>query len=109
MKYCSHCGAPVADEAVICVNCGCAVTPSARTPVPTEPDVPSTGLNVLAFFIPIVGLILYLVEKDTTPLKAKQIGKWALIGFITGIVFSILFYVVFFAAMMTSYAAFLDF
>jgi lipid-A-disaccharide synthase-like uncharacterized protein len=56
-----------------------------------------------------VGLILYLVEKDTTPLKAKQIGKWALIGFITGIVFSILFYVVFFAAMMTSYAAFLDF
>ncbi len=26
MKYCSHCGAEVADEAVVCVNCGCAVS-----------------------------------------------------------------------------------
>lgn len=25
MKYCSKCGGQIADEAVICVNCGCAV------------------------------------------------------------------------------------
>jgi len=25
MKYCSHCGAEIMDEAVVCVKCGCAV------------------------------------------------------------------------------------
>ncbi len=25
MKYCSHCGAQIEDEAVICIHCGCAV------------------------------------------------------------------------------------
>lgn len=25
MKYCTHCGSEIADEAVICVHCGCAV------------------------------------------------------------------------------------
>lgn len=25
MKYCSHCGAEVNDEAVVCVKCGCAL------------------------------------------------------------------------------------
>lgn len=25
MKYCSHCGAEVKDEAVICVHCGCQI------------------------------------------------------------------------------------
>ena len=25
MKYCSHCGAEVKDEAVICVHCGCTI------------------------------------------------------------------------------------
>lgn len=25
MKICSHCGKEIMDEAVICVNCGCAV------------------------------------------------------------------------------------
>lgn len=26
MKYCSHCGAQVNDEAEICVNCGCRIS-----------------------------------------------------------------------------------
>lgn len=25
MKYCTHCGSEIMDEAVICVHCGCAV------------------------------------------------------------------------------------
>lgn len=27
MKYCTHCGAEIHDEAVICIHCGCAVKP----------------------------------------------------------------------------------
>jgi ribosomal protein L40E len=25
MKFCTHCGAEIADDAVICVKCGCSV------------------------------------------------------------------------------------
>ena len=85
MKYCSHCGAQLLDEAVICPKCGCTVSEKY-----TQPDVPSTGLNVLAFFFPIVGLILYLVYSDKAPMKAKAIGKWAIIGFVVGLVLNML-------------------
>ena len=37
---------------------------------------------LLGFFIPIVGLILYLVWKETSPSKAKAAGYGALIGFV---------------------------
>jgi len=61
---------------------------------PNPKDVPSAGFNALAFFFPIVGLILYLVWKDETPKKAKAIGKWALISvvvsFVMGIVMGVL-------------------
>jgi hypothetical protein len=43
-------------------------------------DAPSGGFAVLCFFMPLVGLILYLVWKDEYPLKAKSCGKGALIG-----------------------------
>ena len=56
-------------------------------------DVPSTGFNVLSFFFPLIGLILYLVWNDKKPRRAKAAGKAALIGFITGIVFNIVVYV----------------
>lgn len=85
MKYCSNCGKEVADAAVVCPNCGCSVKGSAAVD-----DVPSTGLNVLAFLIPLVGLILYIVNNEKAPNKAKEIGKWALIGFIVGIVLYVL-------------------
>lgn len=75
MKFCSHCGKEIMDAAVVCPHCGCAVGA-----VSDEPDVPSTGLNILSLLIPLVGLILYLVYHDKAPNKAKAIGKFALIG-----------------------------
>ena len=57
---------------------------------PDPNDVPSAGFNALAFFFPVVGLILYLVWRDSTPKKAKAIGKWALISVIVGVVLYIL-------------------
>ena len=102
MKYCTHCGNQLLDEAIVCPKCGCAVDPVARSFAPSEPDVPSTGMNVLAFFLPLIGLILYLTEKDKTPVKAKAMGKWALIGFCVGIgvyIFLNVLTVVFFMAM----------
>ena len=86
MKYCSQCGKELVDEAVVCPNCGCAV----QAPVNPQEDKPSTGLSILAFLFPLVGLILFLCFQKTTPVRAKAIGKWALIGFIVGVALSIL-------------------
>ena len=30
MKYCTHCGAEMLDDAVVCVKCGCSVKPPAK-------------------------------------------------------------------------------
>ena len=57
-------------------------------------DNPSTGLKVLSFLIPLVGLILFLTKKDSEPVSAKAYGKMALIGFIVGIALSILWFIV---------------
>ena len=50
-------------------------------------DIPSTGLNIISFLIPLVGLIIYLTEKDKAPKKANAAGKAALWG--TGISISL--------------------
>lgn len=93
MKFCQKCGKELVDEAVICTNCGCAV---GGAPVQQySADAPNIGLAILSFFIPLVGLILYLVNKDTYPLKAKSAGKGALIGFCVNIVISILWGVIY--------------
>lgn len=83
-KFCSHCGKEIVIQAVICPLCGCSVAPT------IEEDIPSKGLNILSFFIPLVGLILYCLSHDKTPNKAKEIGKWAIIGFAVGVGGSVL-------------------
>ena len=60
-------------------------------PYPVERDESSFGYGVLSFLLPLVGLILYLVWHDTTPLKAKSCGIGAIIGFITGVVLTVVF------------------
>ena len=91
--FCSKCGKEINDEAVICVHCGCAIE-GKKTIIANDADAPNTGWAVLGFFIPIVGLILYLINKDTAPLKAKSAGKGALIGFCVSLAISIIYAVV---------------
>ena len=91
MKYCPNCGSELLDDAVICVKCGKQVAPMA-TATPAVKDAPSTGYGVLGFFIPIVGLILYVSWKKDTPLRAKSAGTGALIGFILNLLVYVLYY-----------------
>ena len=81
MGYCRNCGKELGKEAGYCSWCG---TPSeayaSQMKSRLAEDVPSMGFNVLSLFFPLVGLILYLVWKDETPIKAKEIGKYAIIG-----------------------------
>lgn len=77
MKYCRECGKEIIEEAVLCPHCGC---PTENYKAVQEQDAPSTGLNVLSFLIPLAGLIIYLMDKDRMPQRARAAGKWALIG-----------------------------
>ena len=73
MKYCSQCGKELVDEAVVCPNCGCAV----QAPANQQEDKPSTGLNILAFLFPVIGLILFagIVISYRRQGKQKERGK----------------------------------
>ncbi len=50
MKYCAHCGKEVLDAAVICLNCGCRVTPSYTPPVVQETAVSNESFSATAAF-----------------------------------------------------------
>ena len=102
MKYCSKCGKVIMDEAVICIHCGCSTTNNGElNSVTATNDAPDTGFAILGFLIPIVGLILYLVNKDKSPKKARSAGKGALIGFCFSIV-AVILYVLFAGALLAS-------
>jgi len=93
-KYCSHCGAVILKAAEICPKCGCRVASVQNVAVQNayyEQDSPSFGFAVLGFLIPLLGLILYIMWKNETPLKAKSCGKGALLGFILNVVCGIIF------------------
>lgn len=62
-----------------------------------DKNQPSLGIAVLCFFFPLVGLILYLVWKDTEPGKAKSAGKGALIGVIVSVALSVIVFIITFA------------
>lgn len=82
MKYCTKCGQELEDNAVYCTNCG----EQNDGPTTNVEDKNSVGFNILSFFIPLVGLILFLVWKKDKPIKAKGCGIWALVGFIVNII-----------------------
>ena len=98
-RFCPSCGIQYTADKKFCDQCGgelkemttAASTPlqSAAYPQANPTDAPSGGYAVLGFFIPIVGLILFLTWKDSFPLRARSAGKGALIGFIVGVILSI--------------------
>ena len=107
--FCSGCGKEFALDEKFCGACGkerptpaASAQPTFHQPVYTQmgyvQDAPSGGMTALGFFFPIVGLILYLVWKVQTPLKAHSAGKGALIGVIVwtalSIILAILAYVI---------------
>ena len=84
MKYCKNCGSQIDDKAVICPQCGVQ-----QEPVTASDDSGNIGWAFLGCCLPIVGLILFLVWKDTKPNNAKKAG----IGALVSVLISVAFYV----------------
>ena len=101
--YCKNCGRTVDDTSSYCNNCGARIDNKSNAII--SEDSSSFGFAILGFFIPILGLILFLIYEEKKPKRAKSVGKGALIGFITKIVLSIILvilYVVFAASLFSN-------
>ena len=53
-------------------------------------DAPSVGYQILAFIIPIAGIIMYFNNKSEFPIKAKRYIQLAGFGMALGAVFKLL-------------------
>ena len=89
MAYCKNCGNQIDDSAVACPQCG-AQQNSVNIPVPVVVDKGGFLWGLLGFCVPIVGLILFLVWRDSKPRTGKAAGIGALVSVIVSIVFYIL-------------------
>ena len=101
--YCKYCGRPVDDTSSYCNNCGARIDNKPNADV--SEDNSNLGFAIFGFFIPIVGLILFLIYEEKKPKRAKSAVKGALIGFITEIVLAIILvilYVVFAASLFNN-------
>lgn len=101
--YCKNCGRTVDDTSSYCNNCGARIDNKPNADV--SEDNSNLGFAILGFFIPIVGLILFLIYEEKKPKRAKSAIKGALIGFITEIVLAIILvilYVVFAASLFNN-------
>ena len=95
--FCKNCGTEIDDKAVVCPKCGVSTGKSVNTVA--SDDAPSGGFAFLCFLFPLLGLILYLVWKDSYPQKAHSCGKGAIIGVCVEVGVSILYVIIAFAAL----------
>ena len=98
MKFCQHCGKEVVEDAVICVHCGRAI--SNQPAHVSGNDEVSVGLCILAFLIPLFGIIYWPVKHRETPKKAKACGITAIVSWALGILFYAIFYSVLLGMLM---------
>ena len=91
MAFCKNCGQEIDDNAVVCPHCGV---------IQKEELVQNTVDNggflwgLLGCCIPIVGLILFLVWRDTKPKTSRAAGIGALVGVICVAIYYIVIIVI---------------
>jgi hypothetical protein len=73
--FCTKCGQQLEEGTTICPNCG-------QNLEIVQTENVSIGLKIICLLFPFVGLIVYIVKKDTEPINAKICGKMAIYGVI---------------------------
>ncbi|MBQ3484859.1 MAG: zinc-ribbon domain-containing protein [Clostridia bacterium] len=87
MAFCKNCGAEIHEEAVICPQCG-----TAQEKATAVNDSGSLGWTALGCCVPVAGLVLFILWKDTQPNNAKKAGLGALLSVIAAVLFFILYF-----------------
>lgn len=112
--YCYQCGKEVGDVK-FCPYCGAQLDGQTaqgtyqpinnqQTQYSQPGDEPSFGYALLSFFIPIVGIILFVVWNQEFPLRAKSCLK----GFVTGLITGVVGVCCIFAALGNTYSSYQD-
>lgn len=70
-RFCSKCGKEIEEWAAMCPHCGAQTTDKKIPQVPAEDDTVNPLYIILSILLPIVGIILWAVQKDKTPHAAK--------------------------------------
>lgn len=96
--YCAKCGTKADKNSEFCAKCGSSLKGEIITTDnnKVESSGSSFGWGVLGFFIPLVGLILFIVWNKDRKKDAKAAGIGALIGTICYILLYILLFALFF-------------
>lgn len=98
--YCPNCGTSIDKNAEVCVNCGVNVLKLNTQTIPMN-DRPNIWVNLLSLCcIPLLGIIMFFVWKEKQPKAAKSALIFGLIGLFISIIFSIIMFLLGFAAEM---------
>ena len=90
--FCKNCGQPMDEHDNVCPNCG-----AVQNQTPPVVDNGGIGWGLLGCCIPVVGLVLFLVWKDTKPKTAKTAG----IGAVVSVILVVLYYIFIFTTAIT--------
>lgn len=95
---CNVCNNEISNEAKFCPICGSMVQVNTVnnnfvSSAPIVEEKANVGLAVLSFFIPLAGLILFLVKRKEEPKTAKACGISALVSWLIGILLVVLIFV----------------
>ncbi|GAA0086357.1 hypothetical protein UT300007_27960 [Clostridium sp. CTA-7] len=96
--FCKNCGKEIDDKASICVHCGVSTNSN-----PAVVDNGGFGWGLLGCCIPIVGLVLFLVWKDTKPKSAKAAGIGALVSVLLIVLLYVFIFVIGAAGALAGY------
>lgn len=80
--FCNKCGKQIPNDAKFCPECGASL--NAQN---SQGDEASFGYALLSFFIPVVGLVLFIVWNKEYPKRAKS----CLYGIIAGVILWVVF------------------
>jgi hypothetical protein len=111
MKYCSHCGAEIDDNAVVCPKCGCQVSPIVATDNSVSLNSSVRGLAIASLILTIiaatwpVGVILAIVAKATDKSVGKRDSKCATAALIIALIEIILAIIITIIVVMVEVAA----
>ena len=57
MKFCTHCGNEISEDAVVCVKCGCSIVPSDQTNNSTTTKTNTKSKLQVSLILGIVGIV----------------------------------------------------
>lgn len=89
MKYCIYCGEELVDSACFCHKCGNKTEHKEENKIQNDNE-PTFPYSLIGFFVPLAGLVLFIIWNDTYKRRAYAAGKAALISVIIEVALSIL-------------------